>query len=443
MAEIFISYARGDYKDKNGVIIPNNPISKIKEDLDKEGLSYWIDEDGIEPGKEWADLIPPAILRCKVFVFVSSQRSNEHKFTRSEVAIAHEYDKHIIPFRIDDTKYNPSIVVHLAGLEHISYYVDPERSVASLTQTIKNYIDEITNRAKKEREEIERQKRIQDIDKELKSQYEHKLSVENLIDERQKALSEVEEQRKEILFAIENLENNKKALSASGANSTNKTVNLGPVFMNQAKPLKIDRHFLRQVFKNCSRRQRIVLWSTIICLFCLMSFLLYFSVSLYLSEQESQRMNTMLEGSIMDIKDIAKQNLWKTDTLCSYNYKGNEFRYWNYWNFCNSRIIKHSKGDTLIVCCNLPCAIDSYNPHSYGQLKINIGSKIFFDSSKDSLNGNFVKYVFEQSGTDTINGYYSHDNFFYPNGKLYINLIHKNPVLESIKNECEKYIKNN
>ena len=45
--DVFISYSRKDYVDDKKNIIPNNVVSKIKDTLSKEGISYWFDEDGM------------------------------------------------------------------------------------------------------------------------------------------------------------------------------------------------------------------------------------------------------------------------------------------------------------------------------------------------------------------------------------------------------------
>ena len=48
--DVFISYSRKDYLDDNGNVINGNVISKVKDILTKENISYWFDEDGIYSG---------------------------------------------------------------------------------------------------------------------------------------------------------------------------------------------------------------------------------------------------------------------------------------------------------------------------------------------------------------------------------------------------------
>ena len=55
--DVFISYSRRDYKDKNNQIIPGNIISQIKEMFDANGITYWFDEDGVFSGDAFAPTI--------------------------------------------------------------------------------------------------------------------------------------------------------------------------------------------------------------------------------------------------------------------------------------------------------------------------------------------------------------------------------------------------
>ena len=70
--DVFISYSRADYKDDNNEPIPNNVISKITSAFKKKSISYWIDEDGIYTGDNFAPKIAEAIKDSSVFVFVST-----------------------------------------------------------------------------------------------------------------------------------------------------------------------------------------------------------------------------------------------------------------------------------------------------------------------------------------------------------------------------------
>ena len=99
--DVFISYARADYKDENNNLIPNNVISKITSAFKKNGISYWIDEDGIYTGDIFAPKIAQAIKNASVFVFVSTENSNSSQWVQNEVSVAQWHKKPILPIRCD------------------------------------------------------------------------------------------------------------------------------------------------------------------------------------------------------------------------------------------------------------------------------------------------------------------------------------------------------
>ena len=117
--DVFISYSRRDYVDCNSVIIPNNILSKIKDTLTQNGLTYWFDEEGIYSGQEFTSVITKAIREAKVLLFVSSRNSNASEWTSNEIAIAKRLNKPIIPFCLDDSPYNDSVMMMIASLDYI------------------------------------------------------------------------------------------------------------------------------------------------------------------------------------------------------------------------------------------------------------------------------------------------------------------------------------
>ena len=139
--DVFISYSRRDYLDENGDVISGNVISKIKEVLKNNGITYWIDEDGINSGDEFARLIIRSIKESKVLLFVSTENSNNSAWTRKEIASAIAYKKKIIPFKCDDTPFNDSLLLYLADLDFISYSKQGSRALSRLVTSIKNYLN--------------------------------------------------------------------------------------------------------------------------------------------------------------------------------------------------------------------------------------------------------------------------------------------------------------
>lgn len=140
--DVFISYSRKDYVDANGKPIRNNIISKIKNSLSAAGISYWFDEDGIYSGDEFASIITRAIRNSTVFLFISSTNSNASRWTSNEIAVAMAFKKPIIPFRIDDSLYNDSVMMKIISLDYIDCK-DKDRAVEQLIRGVRHWVPEV------------------------------------------------------------------------------------------------------------------------------------------------------------------------------------------------------------------------------------------------------------------------------------------------------------
>lgn len=107
--DIFISYSR---KDKARV-------DEIIGILINRGYSVWIDVNGIESGEAFRRNIVDAIENSSIVIFFSSQSSNISKWTTKEISLAVEFAKYIIPIKLDNTRYNKSILFDLIDLDYI------------------------------------------------------------------------------------------------------------------------------------------------------------------------------------------------------------------------------------------------------------------------------------------------------------------------------------
>lgn len=150
--DVFISYSRKDYTDENQVVRPDNIVSKIKYLFDANNITYWFDEDGIYSGDAFAPLIAKNIKASKVFLFISSENSNASEWTSNEIATAHLYKKKIIPLRYDDSVYNDSVIIYVARLDYIDYFVNKEKSLERLLSSVKNYLQKLADIEVQERE---------------------------------------------------------------------------------------------------------------------------------------------------------------------------------------------------------------------------------------------------------------------------------------------------
>lgn len=188
--DVFISYARKDYVDgQTKEVIPGNIVSRIKQLLDDNKLTYWFDEAGIYSGDQFAGVIADAIEQSTVFLYISTAASNGSKWTINEIATAKHLDKKIIPFRYDESKYNKSILMYLAPLDHIEYPKNKDKAFGQLIASIKTYkhslelAEQESQRAaelakqreqeklEKQKQELEKQLRIQEVNKQLETLY--------------------------------------------------------------------------------------------------------------------------------------------------------------------------------------------------------------------------------------------------------------------------------
>lgn len=180
--DVFISYSRKDYVDETTKEkIPNNVISIIKKNFDDNGITYWIDEDGIYVGDEYMIKIADAIADSSILLFVSSANSNASEWTPGEIGTAHLYKKKIIPFRIDDTPYARSIIVKIASLNYIDYYGNSNKAITELVSAIKAYKDELEERKRKKEEEAKQKQKEEEERRKREEQEKKKREAVNEI----------------------------------------------------------------------------------------------------------------------------------------------------------------------------------------------------------------------------------------------------------------------
>lgn len=148
--DVFISYSR---KDRVGRKEGRDVISRIQQAFKENGITYWLDEEGIHSGETFASVISRNISEAKVFLFVSSVNSNASRWTCGEIATASSYDKRIIPFKIDSSPYDPSITIYLAALDTIDYTSNPVRAIRRLIKSVRTYLLEIDAETRQKEEE--------------------------------------------------------------------------------------------------------------------------------------------------------------------------------------------------------------------------------------------------------------------------------------------------
>ena len=133
---VFISYARKDYVDEHNHIIPNNIVSRVQHALRDAGISYWIDEEGLQAGDTFPVKIAQQIEHCQVFLFISTKNSNQSPWVVNEIATAHHYHKPIIPFRYDTSSFHPGLMIYIASLQYIDYLAKPKTAISDVVHAI-------------------------------------------------------------------------------------------------------------------------------------------------------------------------------------------------------------------------------------------------------------------------------------------------------------------
>lgn len=225
--DVFISYSRQDYLDDNQKVIPDNVVLQVKKALTESNISYWIDEEGIYSGQNFAEKIVTNIEASKVFLFLSSVNSNESKWTCKEIATADEFGKHIIPVRIDSTPYNSKVLFRISDLDYIEFYSNPEKGLQDIVHSIKTHLAKLEQEQRDQEERI-RAEQIQLVNtlrvecesltnKSKKLEWDRKdliLKIQQVTDEKQKQelLSLIEEDCSLLLKEIDDLKQENKQL---------------------------------------------------------------------------------------------------------------------------------------------------------------------------------------------------------------------------------------
>lgn len=111
---VFISYSRKDI-DKSKAVC---------EVLKKNGLNYWIDEEGKYSGSNFKGVIVEQIKRSAVVLFLSSESSNQSDNVVKEIGLAVNYSKPIIPIKLDNSPYDVNIEYDLCNIDYIEYKQD-------------------------------------------------------------------------------------------------------------------------------------------------------------------------------------------------------------------------------------------------------------------------------------------------------------------------------
>ncbi|MBQ1635752.1 MAG: toll/interleukin-1 receptor domain-containing protein [Bacteroidales bacterium] len=152
MAQVFISYSKRDYIDEDGQVIGGSVVDRIIKTLSDNGISYWIDREGLDVGVTYADTISKSIKECDTFLFLSSQNANSSPWTLREISTAIDFGKTVLPVKMDNSRYADSVALYLASVQYIDWpELGAEESLRRIVSRIKGGSTGSFRQFKKER----------------------------------------------------------------------------------------------------------------------------------------------------------------------------------------------------------------------------------------------------------------------------------------------------
>jgi hypothetical protein len=119
---LFISYVREDRVQADELV----------RELEGRGVTCWIAPRNVRPGQPYDDQISDAIERCTVLVLLFSERCNNSEYIRREITFAHECQKLVVPFRIEEAQPQRGLRLRLLDLHWIDGFVDRKLAVDAL-----------------------------------------------------------------------------------------------------------------------------------------------------------------------------------------------------------------------------------------------------------------------------------------------------------------------
>ncbi len=109
--------------------------------LEQHRVKCWMAPRDIPPGEDYGDVIDEAIIACRVFVIIFSEPAAVSPWVKGELNLAFTEQKHIVPYRIDDTRLKGAMRLILNQTHWIEAYPDAESKFDDLVAGIARYLD--------------------------------------------------------------------------------------------------------------------------------------------------------------------------------------------------------------------------------------------------------------------------------------------------------------
>lgn len=156
MAMIFISYSRNDVEKVDGFV----------DSLEDAGHKVWIDRKGISGGKKWRKQIVNAIDESAAFIVFLSWDSIDSQNVETELTLAHDKRRHIIPVLLEQVDIPQDMEFQLAGLHQIDCSESSEVCIDHVLEALQDESEEVEDYVEEQDEEPEEDQE-EDLDEDL------------------------------------------------------------------------------------------------------------------------------------------------------------------------------------------------------------------------------------------------------------------------------------
>lgn len=109
--------------------------------LEAADIKCWISSRDEKPGEKWAEMIVRGLDESKILIFILSTHSNSSTSCTSELALAHEKRKFIIPVKLEDVALSGELQYRLAGRQRIDVLTQPiEEQLSKLVDAVREFL---------------------------------------------------------------------------------------------------------------------------------------------------------------------------------------------------------------------------------------------------------------------------------------------------------------
>ena len=140
--EIFISYSSVNY----------NEAQRIGKELSVMGISNWLAPNQLIYGPEYSGQITEAIREASILIVLISKDSLKSHQVFNEIALATEYKKEIIAFRLDNEPLTDKFKYYLVARHWIDASTDRITAMTKLTHLVKKIRNNQSEEPKSEKD---------------------------------------------------------------------------------------------------------------------------------------------------------------------------------------------------------------------------------------------------------------------------------------------------